>query len=80
MNASVAPEHDLELRHVVLTAIGHLSARQRDVVVLRYFWDLPVAEIATLLGISTGTVKLQLFRARAHLRDSLAPALEVDAC
>ena len=76
---STGREHDVELRDLVLDAISQLSARQRDVVVLRYFWDLPVAEIADLLKISPGTVKIQLYRARQHLRTSLAPAVEVDA-
>src|SRR6476661_4004997 len=38
-------------------AIAHLSRRQRDVVALHYFVDLPVAEVAEVLGIFAGTVK-----------------------
>ena len=51
----------------VRRALAHLTARQREVVVLRYFLDLSVDDIATQLGIAGGTVKTTLHRARAAL-------------
>jgi RNA polymerase sigma-70 factor, ECF subfamily len=48
-----------------------LPARQRAVVVLRYYEDLPEAEIARLLGCTPGTVKSQAYRALATLRERL---------
>jgi RNA polymerase sigma factor (sigma-70 family) len=39
--------------------------------VLHYLMDLPVAEVATELGISPGTVKATLHHARANLRKQL---------
>src|SRR5262245_22870174 len=52
--------------------IGELSARQREVLVLRYYLDLSEAEIAGLLGISAGSVKQHASRAI----DRLAARLE----
>ena len=56
---------------VVLAALRRLSPHQRAAVYLHYQADLPVAEVARLLGISTGTVKVHLFRGRARLRKFL---------
>ena len=40
-------------------------------IVLYYFDDLPVREIARTLGVTEGTVKSRLFSARRHLRQAL---------
>lgn len=52
--------------------VATLSERQRATVVLFYVDDLPVDTIATTLGISSGTVKSQLARARRRLSTYLA--------
>lgn len=54
------------------TAVAALSPRQRQVVALHYRLDLPVDDVATALGVSTGTVKTQLHRARTQLQARLA--------
>lgn len=51
----------------VLRAVHDLPTKQRAAVVLRYYADLPEAEIAATLGCSTGTVKSQLAKARKTL-------------
>lgn len=51
-----------------------LPRRQREVVVLRYWCDLAEADIARLLGVSTGTVKTSAHRAHTHLAAALAPS------
>jgi RNA polymerase sigma factor (sigma-70 family) len=57
-------------------ALQRISRRQREVTVLRYYLGMDVREIAETLGVSEGTVKTQLLRARR----SLAPLLgEEDA-
>jgi RNA polymerase sigma-70 factor (sigma-E family) len=55
-------------RSSVLAALGGLPARQREVVVLRYYADLSEAQIAAALGISTGAVKSHVARAKNSLR------------
>jgi RNA polymerase sigma factor (sigma-70 family) len=63
-------------RDRVARALDRLPRRQREVVVLRYYADLPEAEIAALLAVTAGTVKSQLFKARARLADELGAAPE----
>ena len=58
-------------RAVLLAALAALPARQRAVVVLRYWDDLSVAETAHALGISEGTVKSHASRGLAALRSDL---------
>ena len=55
----------------ICTALGHLSADQRAVVVLREYHELSYEEIAHALGIDLGTVKSRLSRARDRLRELL---------
>ncbi|MFI5979596.1 RNA polymerase sigma factor [Streptomyces sp. NPDC051555] len=47
----------------VLAALGRLTPRRREVLVLRYWADLSEAEIAATLGISRGAVKSNASRA-----------------
>ncbi|MFD3500686.1 SigE family RNA polymerase sigma factor [Streptomyces sp. NPDC058676] len=63
-----------ELRVVMREALARLTARQRTVLVLRYFEDLPEADVARLLGCTVGTVRSTTHRSLARLR-SLAPEL-----
>jgi RNA polymerase sigma-70 factor (ECF subfamily) len=52
-------------------AIRGLGAEHRTVVVLHYLADLPIDEVAAVLGVPVGTVKSRLSRARAALADRL---------
>ena len=64
----------LELREdqeAVVAAIRSLPVRQRDCVVLRYYLELPVAEIAETLGLSANSVKTHLSRALDRLETEL---------
>ncbi|MFI6080972.1 SigE family RNA polymerase sigma factor [Streptomyces sp. NPDC051217] len=65
-----------ELRLVMRDALSRLTARQRAVLVLRYFEDLPEADVARLLGCSVGTVRSTTHRSLARLR-VLAPELRL---
>jgi RNA polymerase sigma-70 factor, ECF subfamily len=53
-------------------AVRRLPTRQARVVALRYAGDLPVAEIAEVVGVAEGTVKAQLHAARQRLAVLLA--------
>ena len=58
---------------------GHLQqlpAKQRAAVVLRYYLDLPDADIATQLSCSPQTVRSQIHRALDHLRNSTSTRME----
>jgi RNA polymerase sigma-70 factor (sigma-E family) len=64
----------VELRLVMRGALARLTARQRTMLVLRYFEDLPEADVARILGCSVGTVRSTTHRSLARLRE-LAPEL-----
>ncbi|MEV4893678.1 SigE family RNA polymerase sigma factor [Nonomuraea sp. NPDC055795] len=68
--------HQSELRMVLRGALARLTPRQRTVLVLRYFEDLPDHEVAKVLGCSVGTVRSTAHRSLAKLRE-LFPELEV---
>jgi RNA polymerase sigma factor (sigma-70 family) len=57
-----------ELRITLLDALGHLSPRDRAIIVLRYWEDHSVQTVAELLNLSPGVVKMQSMRALASLR------------
>jgi RNA polymerase sigma factor (sigma-70 family) len=57
-----------------VSALWALPARQREVLVLRYFADLPEAQIASATGISKGAVKSHIARAVSALQAELATA------
>lgn len=54
-------------RHEILAALRALQPQQRACVVLRYYDDLPVAEVARVLGLKDGTVKRYLSEAMITL-------------
>ena len=62
------PSVQLTEQEVLQQAIGKLTDKQRAVVILRYFWDLPYAEIAQILDVPLGTVKSRIDLALKTLR------------
>ena len=65
--------HELLADPAVVDAVNELSLQQRAVIFLAYWDDLTPAAIADVLGVSDGTVRRQLARARAKLRKVLMP-------
>jgi RNA polymerase sigma-70 factor (ECF subfamily) len=64
-----------ELQEAIDAALQKLPENQRTAIVLRRYEDLSYEEIAVLLGVSVGSVKSLLFRARTTLRELLADHL-----
>jgi RNA polymerase sigma-70 factor (sigma-E family) len=59
-------------RNEVFRALARLPADQREVLVLRFYGDLSVAETAAATGASEGTVKSRTSRALLRMRELLA--------
>lgn len=69
-------EQPVDDRDEVVRLLAGLPAHQRRVIVLRYFNDLPEAEIAAHLGITVGAVKSAASRGLAALRTHYGSAVE----
>lgn len=76
LNGRPAPEIDaadaMVDRIALAGAVRRLPARQREVVVLRFFAGLSVSETAAAIGASEGSVKTHTSRALKGLREALA--------
>ncbi len=67
-----AAESHSQVRRQVRRAVQELSTKYRETVVLRYFQEMSVSEIADVLGISSGAVEVRLSRARGKLKEILS--------
>lgn len=67
---SAAADEDVRL-WAIADAVAALGAGKRVVVVLHFWLDLPLEEIAGVLGLPVGTVASRLARAKAELRTVL---------
>ena len=75
---AVDPADQVLDRDLLLTAMNGLSSQQRACVVLRYYHDLPLAQVASELGLAEGTVKRYLSEAMTRLAGRLSPAASGD--
>ncbi|MFD0317009.1 SigE family RNA polymerase sigma factor [Streptomyces flavalbus] len=66
---------DAALRLTLLDALARLSAKDRAVVVLRYWEDRSVQETADVLHVSSAAVRTRCVRALARLRELLGEDL-----
>src|SRR2546427_8593878 len=79
-HAGPTPEEILQAKereNAIQQALWRLSGEHRSIIVLRDIEGFSYAEIAEVLGISIGTVKSRLARARTHLKKSLMRYLSV---
>jgi RNA polymerase sigma-70 factor, ECF subfamily len=65
------PPADSEIHEQVRAAVQKLPPRDRQVIVLHYLEELPVAEIAGMLGLTSNAVDARLHRARKRLSEKL---------
>jgi RNA polymerase sigma-70 factor, ECF subfamily len=65
------PGADLEIQEHVRAAVRKLGARDREVIVLHYLEEIPVVEIADMLGLTCNAVEVRLHRARGRLMEKL---------
>ncbi|MGD0297249.1 MAG: RNA polymerase sigma factor [Bryobacteraceae bacterium] len=61
-----------EMQDAVSRAVMELPEIQREVLVLAHYEQMPLAEIAQVLGVELGAAKSRLQRARASLKETLA--------
>jgi RNA polymerase sigma factor (sigma-70 family) len=69
--ATTHPQDRVDTAVDIARALRRLSRRQREVLVLRYYLDMSVPEMADALGIRQGTIKALLHRARGAMAASL---------
>lgn len=76
--AAPSPEQAAEASEaaaLLAQAVGELAAQDRALLDLRYREGLSDSEVSEATGIPVNTVKTRIFRARARLREWLAPKL-----
>jgi len=69
-----SPEDDVirsEKEAAIWNELKKLDERHRIVVILRYFHELPIAEISEILSVNEGTIHSRLYTARERLREAL---------
>ena len=63
--------YDVRLDDELLAALRGLTQQQRIVIVMHYYADCPVSEIARRTGLNSLAVRAHLSRGRKRLRDQL---------
>ncbi len=58
------------------SSLSHLRPEQFELVNLRYFCDLPMRDIARVLGITTGAVKMRIYRLLEYIGEKVKQCLE----
>jgi DNA-directed RNA polymerase specialized sigma24 family protein len=68
-NVVVEPRYELDqVPSMLIEALGQLPEGQRAAVILHYYADLPIRDVATVMGTTSAGVKVSLMRGRRRLR------------
>ena len=70
-----AVHFDTDMRECIKSALLQLPDEQRNVIILRYYHDLKIREIARVTGCSQSTVKSRLYRGENQLKEILKGVL-----
>lgn len=68
---TAAPEEDVGRRIDIYQAVQRLIPQYRTIVVLRYYEDLKLEDIAQITGVNLNTVKSRLYKALELLKEDL---------
>ena len=71
-------ERDVSLEISIRSMLQTLSPRQREALVLRYYQDMPVAEVAEVMGCSSSTVKKLAARGLTAMRIEMGAQQSVE--
>jgi RNA polymerase sigma factor (sigma-70 family) len=74
----VHEDRDLPLEISIRSMLQSLPPRQREALVLRYYQDLPVAEVSEVMGCSSSTVKKLAARGLAAMRCAIGAEEQAD--
>ena len=76
--ADLSGAEESEIRDALLEAIGGLEEGQREVVLLRFFEELSLKEVAESVGKTVGATAMLLSRAKANLKETLGKLPEFE--
>ena len=79
LSVDTSPARRSELRQLIVRVLSSLPEAEREVMMLRAVEGFSGEEIARILGISHGSVRVRLHRARARIEESLSPELFEEA-
>jgi len=72
------PSHEMDVPDIDLyEAIDHLAPKQKTLIILRFFEDMKIEDIATTLGVNQNTIKTRLYTALRKLRTNMEEKVKV---
>lgn len=72
------PSHEMDVPDIDLyEAIDHLAPKQKTLIILRFFEDMKIEDIAKTLGVNQNTIKTRLYAALRKLRTNMEEKVKV---